>query len=235
MRLAGAAMVRQPSVMWRGIGLLLFWILWGLVPAQVAADIEGRITVIDGDTFDVGSTRVRLFGIDAVEGAQECVTEQGVTWRCGAWVTETVRSKYQGMAAVCHPVTTDRYDRMVARCYVNGDDVARTLVQEGLAYAYRRYSLDYDLDEKAAAIADVGLHASRVQTPGQFRQTRAVGRIPRDPACRIKGNISSKGERIYHSPGQEHYERTGIREDRGERWFCSAAEAEAAGWRAARR
>ena len=55
-------------------------------------------------------------------------------------------------------------------------------------------------------------------------------------ACPIKGNISiSSGERIYHVPGQEHYDETIISPQYGERWFCSEAEARAAGWRKARR
>lgn len=53
--------------------------------------------------------------------------------------------------------------------------------------------------------------------------------------CRIKGNINAAGERIYHLPGQAHYSRTRIDEGRGQRWFCSEAEARAAGWRRARR
>ena len=52
--------------------------------------------------------------------------------------------------------------------------------------------------------------------------------------CAIKGNISQNG-RIYHMPGQADYARTRIAESRGERWFCSEAEARAAGWRRARR
>ncbi|PBB21008.1 hypothetical protein CK219_05290 [Mesorhizobium sp. WSM4313] len=54
--------------------------------------------------------------------------------------------------------------------------------------------------------------------------------------CNIKGNISiNTGERIYHVPGQEHYWETKISPQYGERWFCSEAEAQAAGWRKARR
>ena len=49
--------------------------------------------------------------------------------------------------------------------------------------------------------------------------------------CLIKGNISSKGERIYHPPGCRYYAVTVIDPKRGERWFCSEAEAQAAGWR----
>lgn len=52
----------------------------------------------------------------------------------------------------------------------------------------------------------------------------------------IKGNISqSTGEKIYHVPGQEFYDRTVIDETSGERWFCTEAEALDAGWRKALR
>ncbi|MSR08672.1 MAG: thermonuclease family protein [Gammaproteobacteria bacterium] len=50
--------------------------------------------------------------------------------------------------------------------------------------------------------------------------------------CRIKGNINSKGVRIYHEPGRASYASTDIDMKKGERWFCSVAEAERAGWRA---
>ena len=52
--------------------------------------------------------------------------------------------------------------------------------------------------------------------------------------CRIKGNISRSGERIYHVPGGMYYGRTRISPSKGERWFCSEREARAAGWRKAR-
>lgn len=53
------------------------------------------------------------------------------------------------------------------------------------------------------------------------------------PECRIKGNISLDGERIYHVPGGEWYDKTRIDTSKGERWFCSEAEAREAGWRRA--
>ncbi len=57
-----------------------------------------------------------------------------------------------------------------------------------------------------------------------------------DPSCNIKGNVSiNTGERIYHVPGQTFYSETVINSRYGERWFCSEAEARAAGWRRARR
>ena len=63
------------------------------------------------------------------------------------------------------------------------------------------------------------------------------GPPPPEPAFPgpIKGNINSKGEQIFHMPGQRDYCRTAIDEAAGEVWFCSATQAEAAGWRAATR
>ena len=49
--------------------------------------------------------------------------------------------------------------------------------------------------------------------------------------CDIKGIINSSGDRICHLPGSPSYEATWIDPAKGERWFCSVAEAQAAGWR----
>lgn len=212
-----------------------------LVPALVfggpaaAADVQGRVRVIDGDTLDVGATRVRLHGIDAPERNQPCTTRQGQDWGCGDWVTRQVRDRWEGAEARCEPVDRDRYDRVVARCFVGGQDIGREMVIEGLAFAYRKYSRAYDLEEKAAVVADRGIHGFQIEAPARYRMTRARGRDAPDPACVIKGNISAKGTRIYHMPGQAFYDRTGIREEKGERWFCSEAQARASGWRRARR
>ncbi|ESZ70570.1 hypothetical protein X727_13940 [Mesorhizobium sp. L103C119B0] len=67
---------------------------------------------------------------------------------------------------------------------------------------------------------------------GWLSGTRTAGAA----SCDVKGNISiNTGERIYHVAGQEHYWETKISPQYGERWFCSEAEAVAAGWRKARR
>lgn len=56
------------------------------------------------------------------------------------------------------------------------------------------------------------------------------------PGCVIKGNISiATGKKFYHLPGMEDYESTFIDLARGERWFCTEAEAIANGWRKAPR
>ncbi|MFY0645419.1 MAG: thermonuclease family protein [Sulfitobacter geojensis] len=195
-----------------------------------AAEFRGEIRVIDGDTLDVGDIRVRLHGIDAPERDQPCTTLTGQNWGCGDWVTRQVRDRYQGAQARCDAIDRDR-GRVVARCFVDGADINRDMVADGLAFAYRKYSYDYDLEEKAAVVADLGIHGFAIEAPARYRLTRIKGRLAPDPNCRIKGNISAKGVRIYHLPGQKYYDKTGIDPHKGERWFCSEAQARASGWR----
>ena len=210
-----------------------FFLLALLSGVSAYAAPNGTVRVIDADTIDVGSVRVRLFGIDAPEMGQPC-SANGQEWDCGAWVRDAVRNRYEGETARCSQIDIDRYGRVVAQCEVDGRDMGSAIVSSGLAWAYRRYSDTYDLDEKAAAVAGRGLWAVNVQMPSEFRATRFAGDYAPDAACAIKGNISNNG-RIYHMPGTENYARTRINTSKGERWFCSPTEAQAAGWRAARR
>jgi endonuclease YncB( thermonuclease family) len=205
-----------------------------LLPFAVSADIYGRVRVIDADTIDVGAVRIRLHAIDAPEKDQACQTKHGKRIACGAWVTEKVTSRFDGKRARCTALGTDKYRRTIAKCRVGGVDLGQEIVAQGWAFAYRRYGMDYDLDEKAAFVAGRGLHGLSVQSPEQFRQVRAPAPVSDNSSCLIKGNISGNGY-IYHVPGQEFYETTRINTARGERWFCSPAEAHAAGWRPARR
>lgn len=212
-----------------------------MVPAlPLAAEVfSGPVRVIDGDTLDVGARRVRLYGIDAPELGQICTNPDGARWDCGSWVAREVRARLAGRPVRCAAVEQDHYGRSVARCALAGRDIGRMLVQEGLALAYRKYAMDYDLDEKGAAVAGRGLHGTLMAQPEDYRRAlrESTGSVPerRVTDCAIKGNINARGTRIYHMPGQEHYDRTVIRPEQGERWFCSEVEARAAGWRRARR
>jgi endonuclease YncB( thermonuclease family) len=205
-------------------------------PARLsgAAQVTGAARVIDGDTFDIGGTRVRLFGVDAPEHDQTCKAGDGAGWACGDWATARVTELYGGKLLACQPQDIDRHGRIVARCFAGGEDIAARLVGEGVIGAYPRYSQDYVALEASAKAAGRGLWAGTMQAPEDFRQTRQSAPVDAPAGCAIKGNISDRG-RIYHLPGSENYAKTRISTARGERWFCSESEARAAGWRAARR
>ncbi len=215
--------------------MIRFCSLLLMLASPAFADFRGTIDVVDGDTFHVGGITVRLHGIDAPEVDQPCEDASGQPWMCGAFVEAKVRDLYQGRTAFCEEVDRDRYGRSIARCQVNGRDVGGDIVENGWAEAYRRYSMDYDLAEKAAQVNGVGLWAGKMQSPSAFRAEQRVLPVQEAPQsdCIIKGNISGSGQ-IYHMPHNRDYARTRINLSNGERWFCSEQEARAAGWRAAR-
>ncbi|MGP3695736.1 thermonuclease family protein [Rhodobacter sp. NSM] len=206
-------------------------VLFLLIPLQLpAASLEGRVRVIDGDTLEIEGVRVRLFGIDAPERGQTC-GERDRVWPCGDWATERLELLLDGAAVRCEGDERDRYGRLVATCEVEGEDVGAHMVRAGAALAYRRYSARYASEEARAESARLGVWSGPMKRPEEYRH--ATPAAPRASACAIKGNISSNG-RIYHVPGQADYDRTVVSKP-GERWFCSAAEAESAGFRPARR
>ena len=207
-----------------------------LLVGPALADSAGPLRVVDADTFDVGGVRVRLHGVDAPEAGQTCLDPLLRLWPCGEWATAQARAAWEGREAVCALVEVDRYGREVSRCEVAGRDVGATLVAMGQAFAYTDYSIDYVPQERAAERAGLGLWQGGFDYPWDYRREAREVAAEADPApqgCAVKGNVSASG-RIYHLPAGRSYAATRIDEGRGERWFCSEAEALAAGWRAAR-
>jgi endonuclease YncB( thermonuclease family) len=193
-------------------------VVFGAASLQ-AATVTGTAHVIDGDTIAIGAARVRIHGIDAPETGQRCELTEG-------------------QQISCDVQDVDTYGRLVSVCHAGGQDVGKVLVEDGLAWAFVRYSEDYLAEEAAAQAAGRGIWrgGARPTTPWEYRADRwerAAAASPR-AGCPIKGNISQDGEQIYHTPWSPWYGRTQINESQGERWFCDENEAAAAGWRPAR-
>lgn len=97
----------------------------------VADDFACRVrSVTDGDTFrcDDG-TRVRLHGIDA----PEMDTAQGPASR------DALRLLIEGRAVACAQKGTS-YNRVVATCLLDGEDIAAMMVERVMARDCPRYS-----------------------------------------------------------------------------------------------
>lgn len=217
----------------------------GIATLAHAQTIEGTATVIDGDSLKVGGTNVRLFGIDAPEYSQTCFSN-GSSVPCGVMAKDTLEGMIGGSILTCFRRGVDTYGRTVAVCRTSGVDVAGALVEAGWAIAFRRYSDDYVATEARARAARAGIWQWDFQAPEDFRvnqqtnsepnrqsQTvhqpaRSARRFERNGQCLIKGNHSRRGEWIYHLPGMPYYDAT-----RAEAFFCTEAEAQAAGYRRA--
>jgi endonuclease YncB( thermonuclease family) len=220
--------------MYRVAALCLAGLCLGALPAARlhAQTVTGPAQVVDGDTVQVAGRQVRLLHIDAPESGQSCGALP-----CGTEATRHLARLVQGGDVTCQASATDAYGRLLGVCTRDGIDLGRRMVADGHAMVFRRYGDTYDAEETAARRDRLGLwRAADPTPPWDFRARRWAGSAasaPR-PGCPIKGNINATGERIYHTPYSQYYDRTRISPARGERWFCSESEARAEGWRAAR-
>jgi endonuclease YncB( thermonuclease family) len=220
--------------------------------AAAATQIAGEATVTDGDTLVIAGTKIRLFGIDAPETDQFCLDQKSRQWECGISAREALIQKVASRIVSCEVKGTDLYGRGLAQCSVDGVDIGRWMVKNGWALSFVRYSHDYDDDEGEARSALAGLWSGAFIAPWEWRRrncsTKILGalQVPTDaqkklcgspsespdPRCRIKATL--KKECIYHMEGGTYYGKIDMSQD-SRRWFCTVAEAEAAGCRAAKR
>ncbi|MEX2453683.1 MAG: thermonuclease family protein [Rhodospirillaceae bacterium] len=219
---------------------LFLTILISSAAATAAEPIVGQASVIDGDTLDIHGARIRFHGIDAPESGQSC-SAAGKAWRCGQQAALALSDRIGKKVVSCAPKDRDRYGRVVAVCSAGGEDLNGWMVAEGWALAYRQYSSDYVSREQAASIAKLGIWRGEFVPPWDWRRGTRLSTAAASPAaetagkCLIKGNIGKGNARIYHVPGGAFYERTRIDASKGEKLFCSEAEAQAAGWRRSKR
>jgi len=197
------------------------------------------VTIVDGDTFVLAGQTIRLWGVDAPEGRQVCVDDRNRSYRCGDVAREQLRGLIARGPVSCEKRDRDGYGRTVARCRAGDVDLGAALVRAGWAVEQPHFSGGaYERAEAQAKAARRGIWAGRFELPEAWRAARRAEAKPPAPPpglCVLKGNINAKGRRIFHAPGQRDYAATAIDTAKGERWFCTAAEAEAAGWVAAQR
>ena len=205
-----------------------------LIHAQASPTvISGAARVLDGDTLVIGSAVIRLHGIDAPENGQDCKRANGKKYNCGAAAENKLKEYIVGVIT-CTGDVLDNYDRLIAVCTSENTEINRSMVLSGWSLAFRKFSDDYVTEEDEARISKRGLWAGTFEPPWDVRAAAwdSATQAAPDSKCPIKGNINRKGVRIYHAPWSRSYSRTKINTEKGERWFCSEAEALAAGWRA---
>ncbi len=204
------------------LGSLLF------IPVSFANEIR----VVDGDTVEINGKIFRLHGIDAPEAGQKCARAGGGSWPCGKSAIAAIETQVSSGKVQCNNKGKDEYGRIIGVCSVAGKDINAWMVANGFAWAFRKFSDDYGKLEDRARSKGKGIWQAETQTAWDFRAERWKAGDQKAPlGCPIKGNISRNGK-IYHAPWSPWYTRTRINTSKGERWFCSEAEALNAGWRA---
>ncbi len=138
-------------------------------PKPTGNAITGRARVVDGDSLIIGASRIRLFGIDAPEGRQDCRDAQGRNYRCGEAARRALADLIGGREVNCTPVGAS-HDRSVSICTAQGRDLSEAMVRGGHALELRQHSHGrYAAAEREAREAKRGVWAGDFQRPGQWR------------------------------------------------------------------
>jgi endonuclease YncB( thermonuclease family) len=149
--------------------IIYFFILSFFFSSISFAD-EKNIQVIDGDTIHIGKHKYRLFGIDAPETKQIC-EKDNIKIQCGVIAKNVLKNKIADKIPECVIKDKDRYQRLVAECFIGKESLSRFMVREGYAVAYTQYSKDFIEDEKYAKENKLGIWSMNFQTPSEYRKS----------------------------------------------------------------
>ena len=122
---------------------LIFLIIGAVVTIIFTANGSDNYKVVDGDSLEQGTVRIRLIGIDAPEFLQECQDKDGQSYRCGNKATEYLQSLMNGKIK-CHHIDKDRYNRNLSEC-LNGENlnINRKKEREELVEKYNQAMREY--------------------------------------------------------------------------------------------
>jgi endonuclease YncB( thermonuclease family) len=146
----------------------------GAYAAAAESTITGPASALGPDSIKVNDQRVILLGIDAPEANQDCYDAGNKIWHCAdsafAVLDQIVKA---GPVTCALKGPRDPFGRRAGVCTVDGKDVAREMVEQGMAeiYPHDPESKDYAADQKAAKAAKEGLWADGVsfENPWEYR------------------------------------------------------------------
>lgn len=197
------------------------------------------INAVDGDTIDVelenGKTeRVRLLLIDTPETKHPQLGVQPFGPEASEFTKETLEGKEVEMEFDVSE--RDRYGRVLAYIWLEGQMFNQDLLERGLARVAIyppdiKYVDEFEQTQETARKNRIGIWSleNYVSEKGYTRHniTDSPKSTDAPDGCEIKGNINSKGEKIYHNTLSRNYKQT-----IPEIWFCSESDAKKAGFRA---
>ncbi len=181
--------------------------------------LEGKvIAVADGDTLSIIENlrlhRIRLEGIDAPESGQ--------AW--GTQAKKALSEKVFGQQVTVKWKTKDKYSRVLGHVYLGDRWVNKELIEEGMAWHYKQYSSDADLDlaEKVARAEPRGLWRDFAPVPPwEYRhpspstprasqiEDKPTASFPRGEPSSQTVYITATGQK-YHSAGCRYLSKSRI-------------------------
>lgn len=201
------------------------------------------VRVVDGDTIKIKldnnnkEETVRLLLVDTPESVHPTKPVQPFAIEASDFVKKLL-PKGKDVKIELGTNERDKYGRLLAYLFTDGKMVNQLLLEKGyarVAYVFApntKYIDEFrDIQEKAQ-LKKMGIWSieNYATSTGFDEKKRKV--IESTLACtnpEIKGNINSKGDKIYHVKGGQHYEQT-----KPEKLFCTEKEAITSGFRKAK-
>lgn len=153
---------KKKAILATSVLILLFFFTYSNINPQ-------DIKITDGDTIKINGEKIRFSGIDTPELNQTCAKE-GVKNSCGLKAKQILIDKIVDNKVKCIKEGKDRYKRTLAECFVNNESLSRYLVRSGYAFAYRKYSKKFIIDEDYARANKLGMWSMEFEYPWDFRK-----------------------------------------------------------------
>ncbi|MEO7853734.1 MAG: thermonuclease family protein, partial [Rubrivivax sp.] len=176
------------------LSMLLLALQGPLALAAAPIEVAGQVSrVTDGDSLLVAlapggeALQVRLLGIDAPE-----ICQAG-----GEQARQELAERVQGRQVTLRTQGQDTYGRTLATVFVDGQNINKTMVQEGQAWS-TRYKYDrgpFVADERMAKALLRGLHVDgKAVMPKEFRRNHGPcfkGDAPAATAAKGAGPLAT--------------------------------------------
>lgn len=161
------------AIVFAGIALVVAIVIFNkgenVTPESTPVGTE-NVRVIDGDTIEINSKKVRLYGIDAPEKGQPC-RRNNSPYDCGTASKEHLEFILTGTNVKCTKKGKDKWGRFIGVCTADGEDISQLMVKHGWALAYRKYSSAYVDDEEFAKSNKLGMWSKEFSIPSEWRKS----------------------------------------------------------------
>jgi endonuclease YncB( thermonuclease family) len=171
---------RPRNRFWRSFGIALLlasmlvaaWYYGQWTDKRQPVPVAGqKLYVVDGDSFAIGTRKLRLDGIDAPEYRQSCKDAAGREWPCGRTARASLEKLLTEPGLACEAEVHDRFARSLGTCRTSSTaDVAAAQVQGGMALSDEFNGMrSYGDEEDSARKAKRGIWQGEFERPVDYR------------------------------------------------------------------
>lgn len=129
-----------------------------------------QVKVVDGDSLEIGTRRIRLLGIDAPEYDQYCKNKNGNKYPCGKESLAYLKKLITNKNLHCTVHEKDKYNRDLCTCYADNTNINAEMVRSGHAIVY--LESNYTAEQAEAKQHKSGIWNGRFMHPRLFRRLK---------------------------------------------------------------